>query len=83
MCLFQVWRCAHCGELKDIKVTGAQLRAAEDSVYEMPIPPGWVWHKYVSINFPEKDSRILGCSEEHARLAAARFEVPAWAQEKT
>lgn len=81
MCLFLNWCCGHCGKVEQKKVTGAELRAAGDSVYDHPLPPGWVWRRYVSINYPDRDSRALGCSEEHARLAATRFEVPAWAQE--
>lgn len=77
MCLYLNWCCGHCSKVEKLKVTGEQIK--DKDAYDMPLPTGWVWKKYKSINYPDKDSRALGCSEEHAKLAAARFEIPEWA----
>lgn len=84
MSFARIWCCAHCAITAEIPLTAAEFRAdTGKSTFDLPLPEGWVWHKYKSINRPDDDTRILGCSPEHAKLAATKFEVPAWALEGT
>lgn len=84
MSFVRIWCCAHCGAKHEVPITADEFRAeGNTSTFDMALPAGWVWHKYKSINRPDDDTRILGCSPEHAKLAAARFEVPEWALEGT
>lgn len=83
MSILLCWRCAHCGKQAEIRVSGEELKAAGESVYDQPLPTGWAWHKYNSIRFPARDSRTLGCCAEHAKLAAMKFEIPEWAEKET
>jgi hypothetical protein len=80
--LFLNWACGQCGKHIEMKVLGEEIKRANGGVYDLPLPPGWLWRKYNSIRFPDRDSRALGCCEEHARLAAMKFEIPEWAEEK-
>lgn len=66
---FTVWGCAFCGK----KETTEPSRNRE--VFDAIIPKGWAWAKYISAR-RGKEERVLGCSPDHARVAATSFCVP-------
>lgn len=74
MSFFIEWCCAHCQKKERLDVAAGDVR--EKSAYEMPLPAGWAWHKYTSARLPNVDTRTLGCSPEHAKLASASFALP-------
>lgn len=69
------WRCSGCGKQELVR---HDVDPTKTSSYTMPIPPGWVWVPYKSIRFPDRDSRMLGCSVACAKkgIAAARVAMP-------
>jgi hypothetical protein len=66
------WCCSFCAK----QVTVREALRSGESAYDAIIPFGWAWAKYDSARLPTHDSRALGCSPDHARMAAEKLSIP-------